>query len=234
MIKDDKKQLDAAISKWFDETPIIVRMGLKEELLEPCDEEFKKLLKMIQCVLHKKRCIKAITATTSELRKLEHVVATTRFNHMHELDQILSKIDKEKIQDLSDAVKCAHFGIYKASAVLGWGAAMFCIRHEIEKEGFEKLNRICKEMSQADNRYRQLKKIGTVSNHASLQEIPDSSILLIAECYGMIDNGQRKRLLSDMNTRHTSAHTGDAATTRLNLLSLYSNLNKFIFSKFQK
>lgn len=230
----DRNQLKASVFRWFEETPIIVSMGLDEDLLKSCDEEFRKLSNILQRSLRKNRCQNVINSIISQVKKLQHTVSTTRFSHMYELDKILSEIEIAKIPDLSDAVKCAHLGIYKASAVLGWGAAMFCIRREIEKDGFKKLNHICEDMAQADRRYRSFKNIGTISNHASLQEITDSNILLIAECYNIIDNGQRKRLISDMNMRHTSAHTGDATITRQNLLSLYSNLNKFIFLKFQK
>lgn len=232
--KRNRDQLALIVSKWFDETQIIVNMGLKEDLLKPCDEEFKKLSEMIQDNLRKNRCQKTIIAITSELRKLLLIVSTTRFNRLHELNQILTGIEIEKIPDLSDAIKCAHLGIYKASAILGWGAAMFCIRCEIEKDKFEKLNRICKEASKSKKKYRRLKDIGIISNRASLQEIHDADILLIAECYNIIDLGQSRTLHSHKNVRNGAAHSGDATITRQKLLELYSDLNEFIFSRFHK
>lgn len=232
--RDNKDQLTRLVLKWFDETPIILNMGLDEDLLKPCDEEFRQLSGIIRGVLRKNRCQNSVNAIILELGRLHNIISTTRFKYIYELDQILSGIKIEKIPDLSDAVKCAHLGIYKASAILGWGAAMYCIRFEIEKDKFKKLNVDCKEMFQTKGRYKTLKNIGTISDRTALQGLSDSQILLIAECYGVLDLVQHKALDTHKNVRNGAAHSGDATVTRQKLLALYSDLNEFIFSRFHK
>jgi hypothetical protein len=143
--------------------------------------------------------------------------------------------DTEECEYLTEAVACARYNFFRASANLGWCAAIDRIHRTIEKHGFANFNVASAKMaSETKGRYKKFNQVQNVSSVSELREVFDNVILWIIEGMGLIDSNQHTRLRSCFELRCQCSHPGDAPVTEYNLLSYYSDLNEIIFksSKF--
>jgi hypothetical protein len=127
-------------------------------------------------------------------------------------------------------VACARHNFYRASAGLGWCAAIDRIHRKIEKDGFPKFNITSSKMaSETKGRYKKFNQVQNISSISELREVFDHIILWIIEGLELIDSNQHTRLRSCFELRCQCSHPGDAPVTEYNLLSYYSDLNEIIF-----
>lgn len=131
---------------------------------------------------------------------------------------------------LKEAVDCARHDFLRASAVLGWCAAVDRIHHAIEKEGFAKFNVASATMaSQTKGRFKKFNSVQNVTSVSELRLVFDTVVLWIIEGMGLIDVNQHTRLRSCFDLRCQCGHPGDAPVTEYNLLSYFSDLNEIVF-----
>ncbi len=91
---------------------------------------------------------------------------------------LLALPDEAENVYLNEAVSCATKGFLRASAVLGWCAAIDRIHRTIEKVGFAKFNTVSQQMASATSRrFKRFKTSKNVSAVSELREDIDSNIL---------------------------------------------------------
>jgi hypothetical protein len=131
---------------------------------------------------------------------------------------------------LEEAIGCARNGYLRASAVLGWCAAIDRIHRKVEEIGFPTFNVTSAQMaSQRRGRFKRFSQVQNVASLADLRQVFDNVVLWIIEGMGLIDANQHTRLRSCFEMRCQSAHPGDAPITEYNLLSFYSDLKEILF-----
>lgn len=132
---------------------------------------------------------------------------------------------------LTDAIKCADYGILRASAVLGWAAAIDQIHRFLAQNGLEKFNQRSALMAgQTKGRFKKFNQTQNVQSLSELREVFDNVILWILEGMELVDINQHTRLHSCFELRCQCSHPGEAPITEYNLLSFFSDLEKIVFS----
>ncbi|MDA8001289.1 MAG: hypothetical protein MPL62_08370 [Alphaproteobacteria bacterium] len=224
--------LRSVATTWFDKKDDLVKAGISEELVNPCNKWFEKMAEQSLYRSRRDSCLNTVNRLVPLLGK-ELTLAVMKLPasdvHIQYLGMIFSDLDIQKIPDLEAAVESVRAEQYESSLVQGWSAAMSYIHAKIVEVGFAEFNRVCLELVSASGRYKKFTNKHTVSNRASLQKISDSDILWIIEYWGMIDNNQHDRLEQLLVMRHNSAHPGDAPITPVNTLSFFSDLKEIIF-----
>jgi len=130
---------------------------------------------------------------------------------------------------LKEAIGCAQRGFLKASAILGWCAAIDRIHRKIEAVGFATFNVTSAQMaSQTKGRFKKFSQVQSVQTIGELREVFDNIILWIIEGMQLIDSNQHTRLRSCFEMRCQSAHPGDAPIKEFNLLSFYSDIREIV------
>jgi hypothetical protein len=132
---------------------------------------------------------------------------------------------------LADGIKCADYGILRASAVLGWAAAIDQIHRFLVQNGLEKFNQRSALMAaQTKGRFKRFNQAQNVQSLSELREVFDNVILWILEGMELLDINQHTRLHSCFDLRCQCSHPGEAPITEYNLLSFYSDLEQIVFS----
>jgi hypothetical protein len=140
-------------------------------------------------------------------------------------------LDTEENTYLQESLSCAKSGYYRASAVLGWCAAIDRIHRKIEDMGFVKFNVTSVQMaSQTKGRFKRFNQPQAVNSISELREVFDTTILWIIEGMGLIDSNQHTRLRSCFDMRCHGAHPGDAPITEYNLLSFFSDIDQIVIN----
>jgi hypothetical protein len=144
---------------------------------------------------------------------------------------LFSSLGTSDIDDayLKEAVECARAGFIRASAVMGWCAAVARLRRTVEKEGFAKFNAASAKMtSQTQGRFKRFNKTQSVASLSDLQMVFDTDMLWILEGMGLLESNQHDRLRSCFELRNHSAHPGEAPVTNYNLLSFFSDIIEIV------
>jgi hypothetical protein len=149
-----------------------------------------------------------------------------------QLAAILNDIpDSEQSAYLQEAAACAVAGHLRASAVLGWCAAIDHIHRAVELAGFTKFNvRSSWMASQTTGRFKKFNHPQNVNSISELREVFDTIVLWVVEGMEMIDSNEHTRLSGCFDLRCQCAHPGNAPVTPYNLMSYFSDLKEIVFA----
>lgn len=229
-------------SSWFSEfsEQLATYQGIAPEVTEGYSREFGRLIKISAPNNLKSSYTETLAALTKSFRDdlilpiQTQPKETSKVSLLGELLKDLPSSDESEY--LAEAVACARHNFLRASAGLGWCAAIDRIHRTIEAAGFAQFNVASAKMaSETKGRYKKFNQVQNVSSISELREVFDNIILWIVEGMGFIDSNQHTRLRSCFELRCQCSHPGDAPVTEYNLLSFYSDLNEIIFKnpKFQ-
>lgn len=130
---------------------------------------------------------------------------------------------------LTEAINCASHGYLRASAVLGWCAAIDRIHKTLESLGFARFNTVSQQMAAATSgRFKRFNSPQNINSISELREVFDSNVLWILEGMQLIDGNQHTRLRSCFELRCQCGHPGQAPVTEYNLLSFFSDINEIV------
>jgi hypothetical protein len=131
---------------------------------------------------------------------------------------------------LEEALRCIEADCKRATAVLGWSAAMHHIHSKIEEIGFPKFNGEAAALAKKGGRFKHFKGIAPIDSISDLRELQDRVILTILDGIGLLESNQRTRLESLLDLRIQASHPGDAEITMPNLVSFFSDLSTLVFN----
>lgn len=130
---------------------------------------------------------------------------------------------------LEEALRCIGADCKRATAVLGWSAAMHHLHTKIEELGFDTFNTAAVGLAKKGGRFKHFKGIAPLESISDLRETQDRVILTILDGMGLLESNQRQRLESCLDMRIQASHPGDADITMPNLESLFSDLSTLVF-----
>lgn len=224
-------------NQWFsnfsdqlDTLPII-----NKDLLESYNSGFSRLIKISAPNNLKTSYVETLNQLVKNFRDdfvLPIQMNPNTFANKSILNNFLNDLKYPEESDyLKEAFECAKNSHLRASAVLGWCAAIDRIHKKIENIGFQKFNVTSSMMaSQQKGRFKKFSSPQNISSLSELREVFDNIILWILEGMILIDSNQHTRLKSCFDLRCQSAHPGDAPVTEYNLLSYFSDLHEIIFN----
>jgi len=130
---------------------------------------------------------------------------------------------------LEEALRCIEADCKRATAVLGWSAAMHHLHTKIEELGFNAFNTASAGLAKKGGRFKHFKGIAPIESISDLRETQDRVILTILDGMELLESNQRQRLESCLDMRIQASHPGDAEITMPNLESLFSDLSTLVF-----
>jgi len=223
-------------SRWFSDFSgvLVAQYGLSPDLIESYSQHFGRLIKISAPNNLKTSYVDTLRAVLKSFRDdliiplQTHPKASPKASLLSEVLEALPSAAENAY--LKEAIECARHDFYRASAVLGWCAAIDRIHRVIEKAGFPKFNIASATMaSQTTGRFKRFNSVQNVSSLSEVREVFDTVIIWILEGMGLIDSNQHTRLRSCFDMRCQCAHPGDAPVTQYNLVSYFSDLNEIIF-----
>lgn len=220
-------------SEWFSLIEPELRLSnLDPSLLLTYSENFHQLIKISAPNNLRSRYLTVLQDVVGNFRtELILPVQTNPPTPTSQLQTLLTGItNSNQSEYLKEAVECSRHKLYRASAMLGWSAAIDQIHHAIEKVGFPRFNSASSTMtSQTKGRFKKFSNTQNVTSLAELREVFDNIILWILEGMQLIDNNQHTRLHSCFELRCQCSHPGEAPITEYNLLSFFSDINEIVF-----
>lgn len=130
---------------------------------------------------------------------------------------------------LEEALRCIEADCKRATAVLGWSAAMHHLHTKIEELGFDTFNKASAGLVNKKGRFKNFKGTAPLESISDLREMPDRVILTILDGMELLESNQRQRLESCLDMRIQASHPGDADVTMPNLESFFSDLSTLVF-----
>ncbi len=218
---------------WFSSIePGLKLAGLDPSILLNYTENFHALIKLSGPSNLRDRYLKVINAVTSKFRSdFVLTLQTSPVTPTSQLQSLLAAItNPSQSEYLKEAIECSKHQLYRATAILGWCAAIDQIHHAIEKLGFARFNSASSVMaSETKGRFKKFNQAQNVNSLSELREVFDNVILWILEGMQVIDSNQHTRLHSCFELRCQCSHPGEAPITEYNLLSFFSDLNEIVF-----
>jgi hypothetical protein len=223
-------------STWFSDFSgaLVAQYGVSPDLIESYSQHFGRLIKISAPNNLKTSYIDTLHAVLKSFRDdlviplQTHPKGAAKASLLAEVLEALPSAAENAY--LKEAIECARHDFYRASAVLGWCAAIDRIHRVIEKAGFPKFNITSATMaSQTTGRFKRFNSVQNVSSLSEVREVFDTVIIWILEGMVLIDSNQHTRLRSCFDIRCQCAHPGDAPVTQYNLMSYFSDLNEIIF-----
>jgi hypothetical protein len=226
----------ALAKKWFgavSKDPHVLQ-AIEQKLVQQYDDGFKRLLKLSAPSNLRTSYLKTLDSLRKRFRDELVMPFQTQSHHAQRttlLSDLLKSLPSPEESDyLKEAVDCAEHNYYRASAVLGWCAAIDRIHRAVERIGFGQFNTASTQMaSEVKGRFKKFSSAQHVNSISELREVFDTVLLWILEGMGLIDINQHTRLRSCFDLRCQCGHPGDAPITEYNLLSFYSDLNEIVF-----
>ncbi len=221
---------------WFDE----IREGLSQldvsaATLESIDTKIQKILS--EALFNFIAMNETIAVTFVLLKSIHNLIlhVYTLQNRKNDIDAVvdLMKLATESEKTyLEEAHECGRIGCFKAAVILGWSATVDRMQRTIENLGFETFNKKSREMkNKTSGRYKRFNKEFDVSSLGELRaSVFDTDLLWILEYWGLIDSNQHQRLNYCHTMRCNAAHPGEAAISRVNLDSFFSDIRGNIFA----
>lgn len=202
-------------------------------LVEQYDADFKRLLKLSAPNNQKSSYDTTLTSILKKFRDdliLPVQGAPEEIAKPSPLHEILEGLpDAAENEYLQEAIACARHGLLRASAVLGWCAAIDRIHRKIEDVGFAKFNVASMTMASATKgRFKRFNSPQNVGSISELREVFDTVVLWVLEGMQLIDSNQQTRLRSCFDLRCHCAHPGDAPLTQYNLMSFFSDIDQIV------
>jgi hypothetical protein len=234
-----KKQLrdraEALATSWFPEiaSELAKHPVLSAQTIEVYSNAFARLLKLSSATNRRTSYLEVLTAPSKSFHddiilpiQMEPKIA----KEVSLLEKLFTDLGPAEDAYMKEAIACASHQYYRASAVLGWCAAIDRIHRVIETIGFAKFNATSKTMAAATSgRFKKFSSANNVATMSELREVFDGNILWILEGMGLIDNNQNTRLRSCYDLRCQCGHPGDAPVTEYNLASFFSDINEILF-----
>lgn len=221
-------------SEWFSEVCPALASRLPEELIEKYSAQFRRLVRLSAPNNKRTSYLEVLGELTLRFRSELTIPIQTALHapeSVNQLEALLAKVaDPTESAYLAEAVACAKGGLFRATTVLGWCAAIDQIHRAIERTGFDVFNAVSQKMAaQTQGRYKKFTKAQSVSSMSDLRTVFDSDVLWILEGMNLIDINQHTRLQSCFELRNQCAHPGAAPITEYNLLSFFSDLDLIVF-----
>ena len=227
-----RSQADAIGTEWFSTIKPHLT-AIPDNTLSQYSKGFERLVKISAPNNRRSSYLETLTSLTKKFRAeliLPLKTATVTVTGATSFDAMFAALGQsDEDQYLSEAIACAKHGFLRASAVLGWCAAIDRIHRTIETVGFTEFNVASARMaSQQQGRFKRFNKPQNVASISELRMVFDNDLLWIIEGMQLIDSNQHTRLHSCFELRNHSGHPGEAPVTEYNLLSFFSDLIEIV------
>ncbi len=233
--KDLKTRVENLATAWFSslQPRLIDELGMSSDILEKYGEAAGRLLSLVANNNLKKSYLQTFEALIKSFNTELIIPAQTNPSEIGSialLHRLLADLPNEDENEyLSEAVKCAQRGFFRAAAVMGWCAAIDRIHRKIVDFGIQKFNVASVRMAtQTKGRYKRFSSPQSVSTLSELREVFDTNVLWIIEGMGFIDSNQHTRLKSCFDIRNQSAHPGQVTISEFNLMSFFSDIDQIV------
>lgn len=230
-IRDEAQRIGTS---WFSTVrPAIERGVIPVDTLDRYGKGFERLVKISSPNNLKTSYVDTLEGLTKKFKAELRLPLQTAppSKDVSTFDELFASLGDADVDDayLKEAVDCARAGFIRASAVMGWCAAIARIHRAVEKIGFQKFNVASASMaSQTQGRFKRFNKAQSVTSISELQLVFDTDILWILEGMDVIDSNQHTRLRSCFDLRNHCAHPGEAPVTPYNLLSFFSDIIEIV------
>jgi hypothetical protein len=234
--KDLRKKAESLGNRWFQEIRpyLLDSPHVSNETVEEFDGSFEKLIKLSGPNNLRSSYVAAIEEChkgfRDELLLPLQKAPRNQTGATAVLEDILKEVLSPEENDyVREAVRCAHAGLNRAAAVLGWCACIDRIHRKIDEIGFAKFNIASSRMaSQTTGRFKRFNNVQNISSLGEIREVFDNIILWVIEGMQLIDSNQHTRLKSCFDIRCQSAHPGLATVNEYNLISFFSDINEIV------
>jgi hypothetical protein len=228
------KEIDWAVNLWADQVEKeIPRFEIEETVVTRYRDDLRKLhslsSKRNKRTSHQK-VIKALLANF-HADLVQPVMFHGETNASEEIRKIIAGIPyPDQKGYLEEALRCIEADCKRATAVLGWSAAMHHIHSKIEEIGFTEFNTEATALTKKGGRFKHFRGFAQIDSISDLREISDRGILTVLDGMGLLESNQRTRLESCLDLRIQGSHPGDAEITMPNLVSFFSDLSTLVFN----
>ncbi len=231
-----KRRAEELAEKWFNEiSPDLSKFTvLSAATLEAYSAWFFKLLKLTKANNRKSGYVEALIGVTKTFHDDLLLPIQVQPKLAEEVSLLAKLFDKmpspEEDAYMKEAIACASHQLFRASAVLGWSAAIDRIHRVVERTGFDKFSNTSKTMSGATTgRFKRFSKAANITSMGELREYFDGDMLWVLEGMGLLESNQNTRLRACYEMRCQCSHPGEAPITEYNLLSFFSDIDQIVF-----
>ncbi len=227
-------EVDWAVNLWADSVEKeIPRFGIGADAVTRYKDDLRKLHSLSSKRNLRTSHQKIIKALLKDFHAdlIQPVMFHGDTNPSEEIRKIIAGIPyPDQKGYLEEALRCVEADCKRATAVLGWSAAMHHIHSKIEELGFTKFNAEAMALTKKGGRFKHFKGTAQIDSISDLRELPDRSILTVLDGMGLLESNQRTRLESCLDLRIQGSHPGDAEITMPNLVSFFSDLSTLVFN----
>jgi hypothetical protein len=227
------QEVDDAVRVWAEQLETdVVKFGVGEAVCAKYRDGLKKLHSLSSKRNKRKSHQRAVKALLGDFHSdlLQPVMFHGDADPSEAIKQIIADIPyPDQKGYLEEALRCIEADCKRATAVLGWSAAMHHVHSKIEELGFDKFNTASVALAKKGGRFKHFKGTAPLESISDLREMPDRIILTILDGMELLESNQRQRLESCLDMRIQASHPGDADITMPNLESLFSDLSTLVF-----
>jgi len=230
---------DNIATQWVEElrSPLEHKFGISKEKIDHMAEQMKQLHVLSRPSNLKSSYIKTLNSALSRfdnrfiLPIKQGVYRVEGALDLHSLIPSLSNLSDSNESDYwEEAGKCAEFGLYRATIVMGWCATVHQLQQQIYRLGLDKLNQASGEMkNKTVGKYKNWNKKFSISTVSELQGISDADLITLLEYLEFFDSNQADRLRACLQYRNQSAHPGEAPIGKDHVKVFFSDIGKIIF-----
>lgn len=234
-----RSSADKIATLWVEElrSPLEHKFGIPKEKIEHMAEQMRQLHILSRPSNRKSSYIKTLN---SALRKFDdYFILPIKQGaykmgdalNIHSLIPSLSNLsDSDESDYWKEAGECAKLGLYRATIVMGWCAAVHRLQQQICRLGLDKLNQASEKMkNKTTGKYKSWNKKFSISTTSELQNISDADLIILLEYLGFFDSNQADRLRTCLQYRNQSAHPGEAPIDKAHVKIFFSDIGKIIF-----
>jgi hypothetical protein len=228
------EEVDWAVNLWADHVEKeIPRFGIEESVVARYRDDLRRLHSLSSKRNKRTSHLKVIKTLLANFHAdlMQPVMFHGETNASEEIRKIIAGIPyPDQKGYLEEALRCIEADCKRATAVLGWSAAMHHIHSKIEEIGFATFNTETTALTKKGGRFKHFKGFAQIDSISDLREISDRSILTVLDGMGLLESNQRTRLESCLDLRIQGGHPGDAEITMPNLVSFFSDLSALVFN----
>jgi len=234
-----RSRADGVATQWVEElrSPLEHKFGIPKEKIEHMAEQMKQLHVLSRPSNLKSSYIKTLNSALSRfdnrfiLPIKQGVYRVGDALDLHSLIPSLSNLSDSHESDYwEEAGKCAKSGLYRATIVMGWCAAVHKLQQQIYRLGLDKLNQASGEMkNKTVGKYKNWNKKFSISTVGELQGISDADLITLLEYLEFFDSNQADRLRTCLQYRNQSAHPGEAPIGKDHVKIFFSDIGKIVF-----